>query len=236
MDPADLSERDIDSTFEALETATAGEPLFRGTHHYEHATVERTYYLQDGLLNVEAVYIDHGSELATVSESWLLEDGRLGHTGQPVAQFCRSHHFEEPATDIRFCLDTDETATAEALSDPDVTSTFQPARTVTVEDGAALRYEGVHTADAARVERSFFVSDSEECIRVRTTYFWDDERLGSLEQRRDLLDDGEFVAVTGEPIEAFCRRTHLVDPEADVRYCARLGSESGSADTSGSRD
>ncbi len=221
MGTAEPSEDDIDSEFEALDTATAGQPLFRGTHHYRHATVERTYYTQGSVLNVETAYIDAGTELTTVSESWLLEGNRLRHTGEAVEQFCRTHHFEGPATDIRFCLDGEQTD-HESL-DVEVQSTFRPARTVTVEDGAALRYEGAHTAGDARIERAFFVSDSEDCIRVRTTYFWSEERLGSLEQRRALLENDEFVATTGEPVEAFCRRTHLLDPEADVRYCARLG-------------
>jgi|GEM_PF-2938229 len=221
MGSPEPSADDINSEFEALETATAGQPLFRGTHHYEHATVERTYYTQGSVLNVETAYIDAGAEVTTVTESWLLADGHLRHTGEPLARFCRTHHFEDPATDIRFCLEGERTA--HDSPDVDVQSTFQPARTVTVEDGAALRYEGSHAADDARVERAFFVSDGNGCIRVRTTYFWAEERLGSLEQKRELLEGDEFVAVTGEPVEAFCRRTHLLDPEADVRYCARLG-------------
>ena len=221
MGTAEPSEDDIDSEFEAIETATDGQPLFRGTHHYEHATVERTYYTQGSILNVETAYIEAGTEITTVSASWLLKDDRLQHTGESLAQFCRTHHFEEPATDIRFCLDGDRTE-HDSL-DMDVQSTFQPARTVTVEDGAALRYEGAHAAGDARIERAFFVSDSEDCVRVRTTYFWAEERLGSLKQSQELLEDDEFVAATGEPVEAFCRRTHLLDPEADIRYCARLG-------------
>jgi len=221
MGPAEPSEDDIDSDFEALETATTTQPLFRGAHHYEHATVERTYYTHGSVLSVETAYIAAGSEITTVSESWLLEGNRLRHTGEPIEQFCRAHHFEAPAMDIRFCLDS-ERPDHDSL-DVAVESTFQPARTVTVEDGVALQYEGVHTAGDARVERAFFVSDSADCIRVRTTYFWAEERLGSLEQQRELLDGGKFVAVTGEPVEAFCRRTHLLDPAADVRYCARLG-------------
>jgi len=220
MGSAEPSEDDIDSEFEALETATAGQPLFRGTHHYGHTTVERTYYTQGSVLSVETAYIDAGAEVTTVSASWLLDGNRLRHTGESLEQFCRTHHFEEPATDIRFCLDGEQTE-HDSL-DVDVHSTFQPARTVTVEDGAALRYEGAHAAGDARIERAFFVSDSEGRIRVRTTYFWAQERLGSLEQKRELLENDEFVAVTGEPVEAFCRRTHLRDPEADIRYCARL--------------
>lgn len=226
MDPVEPPSGEIDSEFEALEAAAAaGRPLFRGTHHYDRATVERTYYVEDGVLNVETAYLDGGTEVATVTESWLLADDRLRHTGEPLAQFCRRHHFEEPTTDVRFCLD-EPTAEDDPFPNPEIESTFQPATTVTVEEGAALRYEGIHRAGEARVKRSFFVNDTDACIRVRTTYFWDDERLGSLNRTRDLIEDGEFVAPTGEPVESFCRRTHLVDPESDVRYCARLGTDS----------
>ncbi|QSG11116.1 hypothetical protein HSBGL_0682 [Halapricum desulfuricans] len=222
MESAEPPSEEIDSEFEPLETGgTTGRPLFRGTHHYDRATVERTYYVEDGVLNVETAYLDGGTEVTTVTESWLLDGDRLRHTGEPVAQFCRNHHFEAPATDVRFCLDG-AAEESDPLPETDVRSTFQPATAVTVEEGAALRYEGVHRAGGARVKRSFFVNDTDSCLRVRTTYFWDEERLGSLEQRRELLEDG-FVAATGEPVEAFCRRTHLVDPESDVRYCARLG-------------
>jgi hypothetical protein len=221
------SENEVDSQFETLRPLAAGEdgePLFRGTHQYGGVTVERTYHVDDGVLMVETAYLKDEATLAAIDECWLLDgDGHVRHTSADLATFCRGHHFEDPAADVRFCLDGSTTAVRDPLPDPDVTSTFQPATTVTVEDGAALRYEGIHRAGEARVARAFFVSESSERIRVRTTYYWAGERLGSLEETQVLIDGGEFVAATGEPIDAFCRRTHLVDPEADVRFCARLG-------------
>lgn len=225
---AEVPESAMTSDFEQLRppaAATDGEPIFRGTHQYGYATVERTYYLTDGILAVETAYIDGEETLTTVDECWLLEDGgeRVRHTGEDLATFCRAHHSQGRVTDIEFCLDGTAEVTAEPFSDTEVMSTFQPATTVRIEDGEALQYEGTHEAGEARIERSFFVSESHASLRVRTTYYWAGESLGSLEETEPLLDGGEFVAATGEPIDAFCRRTHLVDPDADVRYCARIG-------------
>jgi hypothetical protein len=218
----------ITSDFEQLHppaAATDGEPIFRGTHQYGYATIERIYYLTGGILAVETAYIDGEETLTTVDESWVLDDDgrRVRQTGQDLASFCHDHHHRDRGTDIEFCLDGTADVAAEAFSDAEVTSTFQPATAVRVEDGEALQYEGAHEAGPARIERAFFVSESQCCLRIRTTYHWDGDVLGSLEDTEALLDGGEFVAATGEPIDAFCRRTHLIDPEADVRYCARVG-------------
>lgn len=217
----------IRSDFEQLRPRAAaidGEPLFRGTHQYGYATIERTYYLTDGVLAVETAYVDGEETVTTVDECWLLEDGgqRVRHTGQELYDFCDEHHYLHRRDDIEFCLAGKAAEDRAPVPDVEVTSTFQPATTVEIEDGAALQYEGVHEADAARVERAFFVSESEGRLRIRTQFFWGDEPLGRFEESEQLLDGSEFVATTGEPVDAFCRRTHLVDPEADVRYCARL--------------
>lgn len=230
----EVPESAITSDFEQLRppaAATDGEPIFRGTHQYGSATIERTYYLTDGVLAVETAYVDGEETLTTVDECWLLEDGgrRVRHTGEGLATFCRADHSQGRVTDIEFCLDGTAEVTAEPFSEAEVTSTFQPATTVHVEDGAALQYEGAHEAGQARVERQFFVSESNASLCARTTYYWAGDSLGSLEETEPLLDGGEFVAATGEPIDAFCRRTHLADPEADVRYCARVG-DTGASD------
>jgi hypothetical protein len=218
----------ITSDFEQLHppaTAADGEPIFRGTHQYGYATIERTYYLTGGVLAVETAYMDGEETLTTVDESWLLDDdGRhVRRTGQDLAAFCHEHHYRTRGTDLEFCLDGTADSAAEQFPDAEITSTFQPATTVRVEDGAALRYEGSHEAGQARVEREFFVTESSSEIRIRTTYAWAEESLGSIRQAEELIDGGEFVAATGEPVDAFCRRTHLADPAADVRYCARIG-------------
>lgn len=217
---------DVDSTFETVgapATTDAGDVLCRGTHQYDEATVERTYHLTgEGLLVAETAYLDGEATVETVDECWLLADGtHLEHTGEPVVEFCRAHHFAEPATDLGFCR-----TVAEEVSDDepeDVTSTFQPATEIEIEEGAVLRFTGSHETDAGRVERSFFVDETHEQLRVRTVFHWRGERLGSLTERQTLIDDGAFVEATGEPVDAFCRRTHLVDPAADLRYCRRLG-------------
>jgi len=217
----------VRSDFEQLRPRVAaadGDPLFRGTHQYGYATIERTYYLSEGVLAVETAYVDGEETVTTVDESWLLEDDgrRVRHTGQELLAFCEDHHYLHRKDDIEFCLDGTAAEGRDQVPDADVTSTFQPATAVEIEDGAALQYEGVHEAGEARVERSFFCSESDGSLRIRTRYIWDGEHLGSFEQSERLLDGGEFVATTGEPVDAFCRRTHLVDPEADIRYCARL--------------
>lgn len=213
---------EITSTFETLSTPAArdGEPLARGTHRYENATVERTYHRTvDGLLAVETVFLRGETTVESLDECWLLSDGRLGHTDEPVGEFCRSHHESDPVADIRFCLEASPTEQP-SLSE-ELTSTFQPASEVELEDGAALRYTGSHEAGDARVERAFF-ADSEQ-LRARTVYFFDGERLGSVTEEQALIDEGTFVAATGEPVDAYCRRTHLADPDADLDYAARLG-------------
>jgi len=217
----------IQSDFEQLRpraAASDGGPLFRGTHQYGYATIERTYYLSEGVLAVETAYVDGEETLTTVDECWLLEDDgrRVRHTGQELEPFCHDHHYRNRGTDIEFCLDGTAADGRDPIPDAEIVSTFQPATAVEIEDGAALQYEGVHEADDARVERDFFCSESEGYLRIQTRYVWDGEHLGSVEESEQLLDGGAFVATTGEPVDAFCRRTHLVDPEADIRYCARL--------------
>lgn len=217
---------DIASTFETLSTPPAagsgtGQPVCRGTHQYGTATVERTYYAVDGRLIAETAFLDRERTLDVLDECWLLSDGRLVHTDERVGPFCRAHHGSDPATDVAFCLSA---SPADAEIDlGDVTSEFRPATEVTIENGLPLRFTGSHAAGEARVERSFFVDETGGHMRVRTVYVWASDRLGSVTERQALIDDGEFVAVTGEPVGAFCRRTHLTDPEADLRYCTRLG-------------
>lgn len=219
---------EIETTFEVLVTppgegAGTGDPVCRGTHQHGGATVERTYHVtDDGQLVAETAYLDGDRTVDVLDECWLLAGDRLAHTGQRIGPFCREHHADDPATDLAFCLE----AAGDSESDVeigDVTSTFQPASEVRLEDGVPLRYTGSHEAGRARIERSFFVDETAELLRVETTYHWADERLGSVTERRALIDGGEFVATTGEPAAAFCRRTHLLHPEADLRYCTRLG-------------
>lgn len=220
---------EITTAFEILSSppesgAGTGDPVCRGTHQYENATVERTYHVTtDGQLVAETAFLDGERTLDVLDECWLLADGRLAHTDERIEPFCRAHHESDPGTDLAFCLSVSPSETE--IDIDDVTSTFQPATEVTIEDGLPLRFTGSHTAGDARVERSFFVDETGGTLRVRTVYVWAEARLGSVTERQALVDGGEFVAITGEPVGAFCRRTHLTDPEADIRYCTRLGRE-----------
>lgn len=225
---------EISSEFETLATpatSEAGESLCRGTHQYGEATVERTYHLTaDGMLAAETAFLNGERTVETLDECWLLTDGtRLEHTGEPVVEFCHGHHFAEPDTDVGFCLQADANE-EDGIDVGDVTSTFQPASQIEIDDGAVLRYTGSHETETSRVERAFFVDETHDRLRVRTTFYCGGERLGSLTESRTLIDDGTFVESTGEPVDAFCRRTHLLDPEADLRYCERLGREPAASD------
>lgn len=218
---------DVRSTFETLASpsvADAGETICRGTHQHDGATVEREYYRTDsGLLAVETAYVDGDRTVETVEECWLLTDGELTHTALSIPAFCRRHHTDEPAADVAHCR-ADREDEEPSITAGDVTSTFQPAGRVEVADGAPLRYTGVHEADRARIERSFYVDETRERLRVETVFECDGERLGSVVERHDLIDDGTFVERTGEPVDSFCRRTHLLDPAVDLQYCVRLAS------------
>ena len=220
-------EDEITTAFETLSTppesgAGTGDPVCRGTHQYDSATVERTYHVTvDGQLVAETAFIDGDRTVEVVDECWLLSDGRLAHTGERIGSFCRDHHASDPATDLAFCLST--APKEHDIDVGDVTSTFQPATEVTVEDGLPLRYTGCHEAGEASVERRFFVDETGGRLRVRTAYHWAGDRLGTVSERQALGENGEFVTITGEPVAAFCRRTHLADPKADLRYCTRLG-------------
>lgn len=215
---------DITSEFETLmPSAAGGEPICRGTHQYESATVERTYHVDNDLLAAETAYVDGEETVEVLNECWLLDGDCLAHTGESVPEFCRGHHFAEPATDIAFCWRDPDSEERESTQLGEITSMFQPAAEVRIDEGAPLRFTASHESDEARIEREFFVDETREQLRVRTSFFWAEERLGSLTEQQALIDDAAFVATTGEPVDAFCRRTHLAEPEADLRYCARLG-------------
>ena len=210
---------EITTDFEHLREPTAadhGRPVCRGTHRHGDATVERTYHREEvSRLTAETTYIEGEETVDVRTQCWLLEDGRLRHTGEDIVPFCRAHHYSDPATDLAGCH-----GDSSPREDPSsVTSTFQPATSVVVENGAALRFTGVHESEAARVQRRFFVDETGGQLRIETVFHDGDTRLGSVTERQALLPDGEFVAATGEPIDAFCRRTHLSDPAADLRYC-----------------
>ena len=222
----------ISSAFETLAPTGEADPLCRGTHQYERATVERTYHRPEpDILAAETAFLEGEETVHVLDECWLLEDGTtLAHTGQELLAFCEHHHYSEPATDIEFCLNAD-TETEGNAADPVVTmgninSTFQPVSEVKVDAGAVLRYTGSHESHDARLQRAFFVDETRGELRVRTVYFWAGDRLGSVTERESLIDDGAFVETTGEPVDAYCRRTHLQEPETDLEYCAQLGTGS----------
>jgi hypothetical protein len=220
------SPEEIASTFEAVEgDGLIDGPIYRGTHRHASAVVERTYRLEDGALTVETAYHDDETTVDVVDECWLLdEDGHVRHTGQEIEPFCRDHHFEEPELDVAFCFDHPEDD-AETVLPGDVVSTFQPAQRVRIDERGALRYTGEHQSGSARVQRRYYVDERTDVLTIETGYRWDDDRLGRIEEQQALIDDGTFVAQTGEPIDAFCRRTHLVAPERDVAFCLELAGE-----------
>jgi len=100
---------EITTTFEALSTppesdAGTGNPVCRGTHQYDAATVERTYHVtRDGQLVAETAFIDGDLTVEVVDECWLLSGGRLAHTGERIGPFCRRTHPADPEADLRYC-------------------------------------------------------------------------------------------------------------------------------------
>lgn len=110
IDPSDPDPADVESEFVTIDDEYDRSDFFggafEGSHHYGPAVALRLYAIVDGddepTLRIETRY-HYGGDVVDHRRTTrdLDEDRRVDGTDEPLATFCRRHHFDSPCEEIR---------------------------------------------------------------------------------------------------------------------------------------